>query len=100
MEEDPYKRMAMMCAYTCSQASCVKDRTLKPFNSLLGETYELVTTKRRTIVEQVSHHPPVTAYFCESNYFEHVAQLANSTKFNGRCITVAAQGREYMTVKL
>jgi len=47
-----------------------KDRTKKPFNPILGETYEYVTEKRRFYAEQVSHHPPVTAYNLESQGFE------------------------------
>lgn len=46
-------------------------RIKKPFNPLLGETYELVECGRcgggiRHISEQVGHHPPVTAFHCES----------------------------------
>ena len=36
-------------------------RTKKPFNPMLGETYELVTEDFKFISEQVSHHPPVSA---------------------------------------
>lgn len=92
--------MALMAAFTCTQKSVAKDRSKKPFNSMLGETFELVTSKYRLVAEQVSHHPPVTAYFCESNNYEHISQLANTAKFNGRCVTVAPQGREYMRLKL
>ena len=46
-------------------------RTRKPFNPLLGETYELVESGSdgggiRHFSEQVGHHPPVTAFHCES----------------------------------
>lgn len=30
---------------------------------MLGETYELVTEDFRFIAEQVSHHPPISAYY-------------------------------------
>ena len=36
----------------------------KPFNPLLGETYELVNKNIEFISEQVSHHPPITANYC------------------------------------
>lgn len=39
-----------------------KIRHKKPFNPHLGETYELVTEDFRFIGEQVSHHPPISAY--------------------------------------
>ena len=34
----------------------------KPFNPLLGETFELVGKDYRFLAEQVSHHPPITAF--------------------------------------
>ena len=50
----------------------VKTRIKKPFNPMLGETYELVTEDFRWISEQVSHHPPITAYYQEGkNYKIH-----------------------------
>jgi len=36
----------------------------KPFNPLLGETFEFQNDEIESISEQVSHHPPVTANFC------------------------------------
>ena len=33
----------------------------KPFNPLLGETYELKGPTFEFLAEQVSHHPPITA---------------------------------------
>jgi hypothetical protein len=39
-------------------------RTKKPFNPLLGETYELVTPTFRYYSEMVSHHPPIIALNC------------------------------------
>jgi len=38
----------------------------KPFNPLLGETYELQTDEFKFIAEQVSHHPPITAWHVEA----------------------------------
>jgi len=37
----------------------------KPFNPLLGETFELVKDGFELIAEQVSHHPPITAVHCQ-----------------------------------
>tara|TARA_B110000285_G_C14948050_1_gene525331 strand:+ start:729 stop:887 length:159 start_codon:yes stop_codon:yes gene_type:complete len=39
----------------------------KPFNPLLGETFEYVTRKYRFLGEQVSHHPPISAFKFEGN---------------------------------
>jgi oxysterol-binding protein 1 len=49
--------------------STVSDRVLKPFNPVLGETYELDREDEygwRLISEQVSHHPPQMAQYVES----------------------------------
>ena len=55
---------------TCRTRQLV-GRTRKPFNPLLGETYELVESGSdgggiRHLSEQVGHHPPMTAFHCES----------------------------------
>jgi hypothetical protein len=43
------------------------EKTLaKPFNPLLGETFEYVTDDFEFISEQVSHHPPITANYYRS----------------------------------
>lgn len=63
-------RLALIASFNVSRFNTIKDRTLKPFNSLLGETYELVTSKFRHFSEQVSHHPPITAFHIQSSHFE------------------------------
>lgn len=42
----------------------VPKRLGKPFNPLLGETYEIVTSKFRYFSESVSHHPPIFCINC------------------------------------
>ncbi len=37
------------------------NRTTKPFNPLLGETWEHDDGELKIITEQVSHHPPISA---------------------------------------
>ena len=61
IEEDSLKRMVYVAAYSAATYFLIKGRTQKPFNPLLGETYELVTPTYRYFSEQVSHHPPVIA---------------------------------------
>ena len=47
------------------------NRYLKPFNPILGETFEFYDNEKkyRYFSEQVSHNPPITAYIGESNNF-------------------------------
>jgi hypothetical protein len=47
----------------------LSERISKPFNPLLGETYEVVTPRYRAVSEQVSHHPPVEAMQCQGEGF-------------------------------
>ena len=60
--------MAHVAAFTVSAYSTTAIRTGKPFNPLLGETYECDRTDDkgfRLITEQVSHHPPMLAQYVE-----------------------------------
>ena len=50
-EPNQYKRMALMATFAGTRVSYIKNSSLKPFNSLLGETYELVTSKYRLLAE-------------------------------------------------
>ncbi|CAH1102073.1 unnamed protein product [Psylliodes chrysocephalus] len=59
---DPCEQLAYVAAFTISSYSTTSIRTGKPFNPLLGETYECDRTDDlgwRIINEQVSHHPPM-----------------------------------------
>lgn len=42
-------------------------RIKKPFNAILGETFEFVESNYRAVAEQVSHHPPISALKIEGN---------------------------------
>lgn len=48
---DSLKRMAYTLAHNFSQFNFLKVRTKKPFNPMLGETYELVTEDFRWFSE-------------------------------------------------
>ncbi|KAI3877990.1 hypothetical protein MKX03_018760 [Papaver bracteatum] len=45
-------------------------RPTKPFNPVVGETFEMVNHYRITYIgEQVSHHPPIDAEHAENEHF-------------------------------
>ncbi|KAK9915813.1 hypothetical protein WJX75_004375 [Coccomyxa subellipsoidea] len=56
------ERMLYVVAFAVSGYSSTAGRTSKPFNPLLGETYEIVHPEKglRAIVEKVVHHPMLT----------------------------------------
>lgn len=62
--EDPTSRMLFVTISMIAPFFCVPNRFGKPFNPLLGETYELVTPEFKYFSEMVSHHPPIAAWIC------------------------------------
>ena len=59
------------------------NRNLKPFNAIIGETYEFYENKYqfRYYAEQVSHKPQITAYIGETPEFALYGDTKNSTSF-------------------
>ncbi|KAJ7737917.1 hypothetical protein DFH07DRAFT_966329 [Mycena maculata] len=80
----------------------------KPLNPALGElfygTWPDVNGRGKTnlLVEQVSHHPPITAYVIEnvSKGLKLVGHNAQKTSFSGGSIIVKQIGHAVLTVKL
>jgi hypothetical protein len=65
---DSRQQMAYIAAFATSAYSTSGNRTTKPFNPLLGETYEcdrLGDKEWWSFAEQVSHHPPSVAHHAE-----------------------------------
>lgn len=66
---------SLQCAYVLSAFIIIYSNTIgiskKPFNPLLGETYEYFDSSTGTIMvlEQVSHHPPISAFYAENDHF-------------------------------
>lgn len=59
----------------------IKRRTKKTFNPMLGETYELVMEDFKFVSEQVSHHPPISAFHVEGDNFRITGFQAQESKF-------------------
>jgi hypothetical protein len=55
-------RLVYSAVFGFTQHSNSIGRFKKPFNPILGETYEFVTKDYKYFAEQVSHHPPLTGY--------------------------------------
>ena len=49
-------------------------RMKKPFNPLLGETYDLKIGALDVVCEQVSHHPPISACFAKSKDYDVIGR--------------------------
>ncbi|KAM4623204.1 oxysterol-binding protein-related protein 2 isoform 1-T3 [Discoglossus pictus] len=99
---DPLLRMQTVAAFAVSAVASQWERTGKPFNPLLGETYELVREDLgfRFISEQVSHHPPVSAFYSEGQNRDFVfhGSIYPKLKFWGK--SVEAEPRGTITLEL
>uniref|UniRef100_A0A131Z0W0 Oxysterol-binding protein n=1 Tax=Rhipicephalus appendiculatus TaxID=34631 RepID=A0A131Z0W0_RHIAP len=97
---DPIDRIELVTAFAVSALSSNLERLSKPFNPLLGETYELVRDDVgfRMVCEQVSHHPPVSAFHAESSHFKVHGSVYPKLKFWGKSIEIKPEG--HLTVDL
>uniref|UniRef100_A0A4W4G787 Oxysterol-binding protein n=1 Tax=Electrophorus electricus TaxID=8005 RepID=A0A4W4G787_ELEEL len=99
---DSTERMKCVAAFTVSAVASQWERTGKPFNPLLGETYELVREDLgfRLASEQVSHHPPVSAFHAEGLQKDFVfhGSIYPKLKFWGK--SVEAEPKGIMTLEL
>ncbi|XP_072333255.1 oxysterol-binding protein-related protein 6 isoform X2 [Scyliorhinus torazame] len=94
--DDPYDRMVMVATFAVSgYATTYYRATFKPFNPVLGETYECIREDKgfRFFAEQVSHHPPVSACHCESKKFVFWQDIRWKNKFWGKSMEILPIGR-------
>lgn len=100
-EKNPVERMVLVAAFAVSSyASSLSRAASKPFNPILGETYECVRPDRgfRFLAEQVSHHPPISACHAESPNFIFWQDARIKTKFWGKSMEFQPTG--YVNVQL
>ncbi|KAL5973340.1 Oxysterol-binding protein-related protein 3A [Asimina triloba] len=91
--EDPYMRLVYSSSWAISVYYAYQ-RTWKPFNPILGETYEMVNHGGITfLAEQVSHHPPMCAGHAENDHFTYDLTSKLKTKFLGNSVDVYPVGR-------
>ncbi|XP_074523639.1 oxysterol-binding protein-related protein 1 isoform X1 [Halichoeres trimaculatus] len=93
---DSVERMKCVAAFAVSAVASQWERTGKPFNPLLGETYELIREDLgfRLISEQVSHHPPVSAFHAEGLKQDFVfhGSIYPKLKFWGKSVEAEPKG--------
>lgn len=66
---DPIMRLIYVLAVFYMPETNMPGRMKKPFNPLLGETFEYVMGDLKYIAELVCHHPPILAFHIESDDF-------------------------------
>ncbi|CAI4243252.1 BDM_1a_G0000800.mRNA.1.CDS.1 [Saccharomyces cerevisiae] len=99
--EDSSLRMLYVAAFTASMYASTTNRVSKPFNPLLGETFEYARTdgQYRFFTEQVSHHPPISATWTESPKWDFYGECNVDSSFNGRTFAVQHLGIWYITIR-
>ena len=92
------ERLLFIAAFAVSTLSNyrVKERAIrKPFNPMLGETFELVREDRgfRFLAEKISHHPVRMACQGESEHWTFTQSPMPTQKFWGKSAEIVTEGR-------
>ncbi|TRY70435.1 hypothetical protein TCAL_02402, partial [Tigriopus californicus] len=97
---DSCEQLAYVAAFTVSSYSTTAIRVGKPFNPLLGETFEYDRDDLgfRCVSEQVSHHPPIVAQFAESSngLWRCWQEFSMRSKFKGKYLEVEPLGISHL----
>lgn len=105
----PRERMLRVAAFAVSQFSGgrAKERAQrKPFNPLLGETFELLRTENevpggfRLLVEKVCHRPVRLAMQADSAAWSFAQSPAPTQKFWGKSAEITTEGRARVSLRL
>ncbi|XP_069050812.1 oxysterol-binding protein-related protein 3 [Lepisosteus oculatus] len=97
--QDPFERMVYIATFAISgYASSYYRAGSKPFNPVLGETYECDRPDRgfQFIAEQVSHHPPISACHAESKNFVFWQDMRWKNKFWGKSMEIVPVGTTHV----
>ncbi|AEO55874.1 hypothetical protein MYCTH_2300156 [Thermothelomyces thermophilus ATCC 42464] len=108
-QSQAHQRLLRVAAFAISQFSNgrAKERAIrKPFNPLLGETFELVRTESevpggfRLLVEKVSHRPVRLAMQADAAQWSLAQSPAPTQKFWGKSAELTTDGRVRVTLRL
>ncbi|KCV68793.1 hypothetical protein H696_04212 [Fonticula alba] len=103
--DNPLRRLALVSAFAVSSYARTAVRfNRKPFNPLLGETFEFVQPAGpgpagpgfRFFSEKVSHHPFIVATHCSSINYTMWQDLRPTQKFGGRSIEMSYGGTVFL----
>lgn len=108
-QKSPAERMLWVVAFAVSQFSVnrAKERAIrKPFNPLLGETFELLRTDSeipggfRCIVEKVCHRPVRLAMHADAALWSFAQTPAPGQKFWGKSAEITTEGKVRVALRL
>ncbi|PWZ03115.1 hypothetical protein BCV70DRAFT_197348 [Testicularia cyperi] len=93
--QDWVERICLVGAFAVSGYASTKLRaSRKPFNPLLGETYECVREDKhlRFLAEKVVHQPPVIAFYSEGKGWKAQGWSVVKNKFWGKSLELIPEG--------
>ncbi|KAI5464465.1 Oxysterol-binding protein-domain-containing protein [Mariannaea sp. PMI_226] len=98
---DSIERLIYVAAFAASEYASTIGRVAKPFNPLLGETFEYVRPDKnyRFFIEQVSHHPPIGAAWAESPKWTYYGESAVKSKFYGKSFDINPLGTWFLKLR-
>ncbi|KAL3230228.1 Uncharacterized protein RNJ44_01591 [Nakaseomyces bracarensis] len=99
--EDSSLRTLYVAAYSASMYASTVKRVAKPFNPLLGETFEYVSPngQYRFLTEQVSHHPAISATWGEAPKWNYWGECKVDSNFTGRTFAVENLGTWWIKLR-
>eukprot|EP01127_Copromyxa_protea_P004029 TRINITY_DN1380_c0_g1_i1.p1 TRINITY_DN1380_c0_g1~~TRINITY_DN1380_c0_g1_i1.p1 ORF type:complete len:423 (+),score=100.30 TRINITY_DN1380_c0_g1_i1:38-1270(+) len=100
-EQDKDLALLYVSMFAMSSFAVCAQRVSKPFNPLLGETFEYVDEEHgvKFFIEQVSHHPPIAAAVLDSEHFKMEVFHEVKTKFTGNAVDAEPLSRARVTLK-
>uniref|UniRef100_A0A8C1ZI80 Oxysterol-binding protein n=1 Tax=Cyprinus carpio TaxID=7962 RepID=A0A8C1ZI80_CYPCA len=99
--QDPFERMVYIATFAVSgYASSHYRAGGKPFNPVLGETYECDRPDKGFcfVAEQVSHHPPISACHAESKNYIFWQDVRWRNKFWGKSMEIVPVGTTHVVL--
>lgn len=95
------ERLLYVAAFAASEYASTIGRVAKPFNPLLGETYEYARPDKgyRFFIEQVSHHPPIGAAYAESKKWDYYGESSVQSKFYGKSFDINPLGTWFLKLR-
>jgi len=98
--EDPAERLTWVTVFALS-IYISNERASKPFNPVLGETYEFTQPEKKYsfFAEQVSHHPPIGACIAENEHWKFWQSQSLKTKFTGNALECQGLGVSHVQFK-
>jgi hypothetical protein len=95
------EELKYLAVYSCTVygTTAVSARVGKPFNPMLGETYECDRRAElgwRVFMEQVTHHPPMFAMHIEHKDFTLWEQYTVASKFRGKYLVCYPIGNTHI----